>query len=85
MTRYLGPGRLISLGGRGGSLYEEGRQKESKPVNYHIYKYDHKTEFTLKHALKRFYARKLYFTHLTGVKARSFFGSGRFKIIFLNI
>lgn len=38
MTRYLGPERLITPGGWGGSLYKEGRQKESKPVNDNIYK-----------------------------------------------
>lgn len=38
MTRYLGPERLITPGGWGGSLYKEGRQKESKPVNDKIYK-----------------------------------------------
>lgn len=38
MTRYLGPERLITPGGWGGSWYKEGRQKESKPVNDNIYK-----------------------------------------------
>lgn len=84
MTRYLGPGRLISMGGRGGSLYEEGQQKESKPVNYHICKYDHKTEFILKHALKRFYARKLLYA-LDWNQDTFVFGRGSFRMIFLNI
>lgn len=37
MTRYLGPERLITPGGWGGSWYKEGQQKESKPVTDNIY------------------------------------------------
>lgn len=61
MTRYLGPERLITPGDWGGSLYKEGRQKESKPVNDNIYQaLEHgDSKFILEHPLERFYAQQI--------------------------
>lgn len=61
MTRYLGPERLITPGDWGGSLYKEGRQKESKPVNDNIYQAleDGDSKFILEHPLERFYSQKV--------------------------
>lgn len=86
MTRYLEPERLITPGGWGGSLYKEGRQKESKPVNDNIYKPLEREDSESLCICAQLFLRTKFRNVLYALKSIHLaFESDSFKIIFLNI